>query len=1022
MARFDRRRWRSGGLLQDDTTNFRTLGDVPAPDLYGLRFEDLPTGNSYLVAYARGSAQFGGGGDFGLELTANALGALSAVGRSTAEATFSAAATGGENLQGEARWGTALPIVNGNFETGDATGWTAYTGTGLIIGAGGPAGSTFAATVGANAVDASGQYIDFPTDVLPYTDGGRAELKLDWQGASFTDADLATVLIEFFSGPGGTGDLIGAHASPKTDQGSGTWAAYSTQTWVPPGAQSCRLQIRGVRATGTNDDAYYDNLVGTFLIRENPHLVYDFLLGNETTGWTATVGNAGSLTTTRVGVWHHHSIGTAGWEVLVHGTTSCTLYRDYDISAAQLTAVDAGLAQLELTSQMIGADTDTCRVWVEALDASDVSLGVVAQSGAAVVNPTTSSTPVRAVGTIPANARTLRLWQQKTRVSGNNDAGASRTGIMVSAPQDAAPVEAALTAAATSSMSSTGRATFAGDLVANATGTFNTRLKPAQAKMVGTLWNGSSVDADGIVNMSRFSGFSNIEVGPGYPEQYDTIIVFLGIDADVADAGLDFQDQESGDFYTAVDVETLLPLPVASSDLHFRAFYYRKLTSSVNNSWPIVYCDPALNGQRFIYAVQVWRGLDPTTPVEQIVVATGTGTSRPTPPAITPTRLGSVVAIGTLAYLGNSTAYSGTGLQSIDGGYDSVGTPPLRVFTGKFDWVSGTYTPSAFGGGAGVNANYGWIAFSLSLQPEGFDAGITVLTASGTSSLSAVGASIASAVFSSAATGVANIVSQDNAITEAVFSAAAVGELLSTGTGINAADMTAAATGAMNLVTTAIGSGALAAAGAGAAAYAGNALAPGALSGAASGVLAAAATALKPAALSGAATSSASYTGRATYEATFSSAATSSASAAATAISSGTLTGSASSSMAALATAFVRIVLTALASSSMAAEGGATVTATLSADALASASFPAAVLSEGVLSSSASSLLTAVGAYGSVISADNPRVVATFSEARRIVVEQEDRVIFVTAQDRAIVMEAMPRTIYVGPLPRETIQ
>lgn len=1021
MSRFARLRWRSGGLLQDATTNFRTLGDVPEPDLYGLRFEDLPEGDSRLVAYARGSAQFGGGGDFGLVLDSAGVGAFNAVGRSTAEASFSPTGTGALNGAAEARWGTALGIVNGNFETGDATGWTAYTGTGLVIGAGGPAGSTFAATVGANAVDASGQYIDFPSDVLPYTDAGQAELKIDWSGASFTDADAATVLIEFFAGTGGTGELLGAHASPKTDQGSGTWAAYSTQAWVPAGAQSCRLQIRGVRATGTNNDAYYDNIVGTFLIRPVPHITYDFLLGNETTGWTATVGNAGTLTTANVGVWHNHSTGSAGWEVLVHGTTSCTLYRDYDISPVQLAAVDAGTALLELTSQMIGADTDTCRVWIEALDASDVSLGVVAQSGAAVVNPTTSSTPVRATGTIPANTRTLRLWQQKTRVSGNNDAGASRTGIRVAAAQEPGEVPAALTAAATSAMTSTGRATFSGVLSANATGTFTPRGKPKTLFLVGTYWNGNTMDMDGSTNGSRLSGFNNGEVGAGYPEQGDVIVVMMFVANDTVSPNMGMIDQETGESYTLIDSEVYLDLSTTNADLHIQAMYYRKHTSTTNNSWP-TFTATGIGGDRYGYMVQCWRGVDEIEPFAPLVAATGTGTSRPSPGAITPDRDGSVVMVGAVGYLGNSTAYSGTGLQGVEQGQDVVDSPAIRIAAGWYDWVSGTYTPNTWGGGAGVNAAYGWAAATLAIQPAGLDPGLTVLSSAATGAMTAVGASIAASVFSSSASGVANIVSQDNAVTEAVFSAAAVGELLSTGTGINAADMAAAAVGAMNLVTTAIGSGAISATATGAASYAGNALAPGAMAAAATGALVAGSTALKAAALTSAATSAASFPGRATFSADLTGAATSAASFPATAISSGTLTGSAVSSMAALATAFVRIVLAASATSSMAAEGGSTVTATLSASATSAASFPSGVLSEGVLSSAATSLLTGVGAYGGAISADNPRVVATFSEVRRIVVAQEDRVIFVTPQQRTIVVEELPRTIYVGPLPRETIQ
>lgn len=1023
MSRFARLRRRSGGLLQDATTNFRTLGDVPEPDLYGLRFEDLPEGDSRLVAYARGSAYFGGGGDFNVPLTATAIGALVGVGASTAEAAVASAATSAMAATGEALLPDTITLDNADFETGDTTGWTPTTGAGLTILTTTPRTGLYYVAAGQEAWSASGQTHDLPAGLSDRAAAGLLELRLSWWASSISsDTDAGTPSLEFYDDVGGGGNLIGMHAAPKTNYPSlPTWTAYTTQAWVPPGTKSVRVQLRGVRATGIECSAYFDDVSLDFMLRPHPHSKIAFLLGNELTGWTVTQGSAATLTAVTMGPWLN-TTGGAGFETLWHGTTSFTGYRDAAVPGSQITGIDAGLGVVELTAQLQSADnTDTLRIWVEALDADGVSLGTVAQSGATAINPTVSSLPLRDVGAVPAGTRTLRYWQQMNRTAGTNAISAARVGVLLEAPVESVVVEAALTATAASAMVATGHQIVGAELIANATGTFTPRGKPKTLFLVGTYWNSNTMDVDGSTNGSRLSGFNNGEVGAGYPEQGDVIVVMMFVANDTVSPNMGMIDQETGESYTLIDSEVYLDLSTTNADLHIQAMYYRKHTSSTNNSWP-TFTATGIGGDRYGYMVQCWRGVDEVEPFAPLVAATGTGTSRPSPGAITPDRDGSVVMVGAVGYLGNSTAYSGTGLQGVEQGQDVVDSPAIRIAAGWYDWVSGTYTPNTWGGGAGVNAAYGWAAATLAIQPAGLDPGLTVLSSAATGAMTAVGASIAASVFSSSASGVADIVSQDNAVTEAVFSAAAVGELLSTGTRINAADMAAAAVGAMSLVTTAIGSGAISAAATSAASYAGNALAPGAMAAAATGSLVAGSTALKAAVLTGAATSAASFPGRATFSASFASAATSAASFPATAISSGTLTGSASSSMAALATAFVRIVLSAAATSSMAAEGGSTVTATLSASATSAASFPSGVLSEGVLSSTATSLLTGIGAYGGAISADNPRVVATFSEVRRIVVDAEFRVIIPRPQHRTIVVEEQQRTIYVGPLPRDTIQ
>ena len=119
--------------------------------------------------------------------------------------------------------------------------------------------------------------------------------------------------------------------------------------------------------------------------------------------------------------------------------------------------------------------------------------------------------------------------------------------------------------------------------------------------------------------------------------------------------------------------------------------------------------------------VQVWRGADPTTPLDAAVVtASGVNTGRPNPGSITPVTTGATIlcfAAGTAptgstpAALTSSgwtyfeaTPRSGTAYASISGAY------------GHFDWTSGAFNPAEFGGGSASTSD-AWAAISVALRP-----------------------------------------------------------------------------------------------------------------------------------------------------------------------------------------------------------------------------------------------------------------------------------------------------------------
>lgn len=116
------------------------------------------------------------------------------------------------------------------------------------------------------------------------------------------------------------------------------------------------------------------------------------------------------------------------------------------------------------------------------------------------------------------------------------------------------------------------------------------------------------------------------------------------------------------------------------------------------------------------YAIEVFRGVDPVTPMDVTPThATGTGTSVPNPASITPVSSGAWIvvcgggaaaagAVFTAAYLTNFLTFNGADTQ--DG----------TVGCGYLTWPGGTYDPAAFGGG-NVNAANGWGATTIALRP-----------------------------------------------------------------------------------------------------------------------------------------------------------------------------------------------------------------------------------------------------------------------------------------------------------------
>lgn len=120
--------------------------------------------------------------------------------------------------------------------------------------------------------------------------------------------------------------------------------------------------------------------------------------------------------------------------------------------------------------------------------------------------------------------------------------------------------------------------------------------------------------------------------------------------------------------------------------------------------------------------IQVWRGVDATTPIDvTTTTATGVNTGAPNPPAITPVTAGAVVVVcgaGTSLNGGVTLSQSGTELSNfiaVYGDNADASNNDITAAMGSFAWTSGAFDPVALVGNAATSLS--WAAATLALRP-----------------------------------------------------------------------------------------------------------------------------------------------------------------------------------------------------------------------------------------------------------------------------------------------------------------
>jgi hypothetical protein len=142
---------------------------------------------------------------------------------------------------------------------------------------------------------------------------------------------------------------------------------------------------------------------------------------------------------------------------------------------------------------------------------------------------------------------------------------------------------------------------------------------------------------------------------------------------------------------------------------------YKIMGSTPDTTFPVVSSISTANAQTAI--VFVFRGVDPTNPIDVTTTTATAGNSRRAdPPAITPiTQNSTVVAIGAGGHTASSVNYTTTDLTNFKTLF-STDTYDIVHGAGYFEWTSGAVNPAAFSA-TSDSTDDSWCSATVALRP-----------------------------------------------------------------------------------------------------------------------------------------------------------------------------------------------------------------------------------------------------------------------------------------------------------------
>jgi hypothetical protein len=153
-----------------------------------------------------------------------------------------------------------LPLVNGGFETGLLAPWFQESGSGAAVGTahGGyaPPEGINSLRVGASSSAVVSQDVAIPAEFHTAIDAGELFITAVARMGGWTDSDSGALGFNFFDGSAASIKIV----TGQYYDGTSAYTERDLAARVPPGTRTVRMRLLGNRNSGTNLDAYFDDV------------------------------------------------------------------------------------------------------------------------------------------------------------------------------------------------------------------------------------------------------------------------------------------------------------------------------------------------------------------------------------------------------------------------------------------------------------------------------------------------------------------------------------------------------------------------------------------------------------------------------------------------------------------------------------------------------------------------------------------------------------------------------------------
>lgn len=152
-----------------------------------------------------------------------------------------------------------LAVTNPGAELGSMSGWTSNGNVSVRGTNPTPRSGSFYFMMGNSAFSWARQDIDITNDSANTDiDSNTAIANISWwQAGAASDNDAGAIQLRFLNN---TGTVFLANTSVTRTQYDTTWTYRSVEADIPYGTRKIRIEMESARASGTNNDSYFDDI------------------------------------------------------------------------------------------------------------------------------------------------------------------------------------------------------------------------------------------------------------------------------------------------------------------------------------------------------------------------------------------------------------------------------------------------------------------------------------------------------------------------------------------------------------------------------------------------------------------------------------------------------------------------------------------------------------------------------------------------------------------------------------------